>query len=48
MLAKDERMGGFIVLYSKQDDAVVDYLYNEGLLCIDRKSEAICKPDRIY
>ncbi len=32
MLAKDERMGGFIVLYSKQDDAVVDYLYNEGLL----------------
>lgn len=33
-LAKDERMGGFIVLYSKQDDAVVDYLYNEGLLYV--------------
>lgn len=33
-LAKDERMGGFIVLYSKQDDAVIDYLYNEGLLYV--------------
>lgn len=33
-LAKDERMGGFIMLYSKQDDAVVDYLYNEGLLYV--------------
>ncbi len=33
-LAKDERMGGFIVLYSKQDDAIVDYLYNEGLLYV--------------
>ena len=33
-LAKDERLGGFIVLYSKQDDAVVDYLYNEGLLYV--------------
>ena len=33
-LAKDERMGGFIVLYSKQNDAVVDYLYNEGLLYV--------------
>ena len=27
-------MGGFILLYSKQDDAVVDYLYNEGLLYV--------------
>lgn len=33
-LAKDERMGGFIVLYSRQDDAVIDYLYNEGLLYV--------------
>ncbi len=33
-LAKDERMGGFLMLYSKQDDAVVDYLYNEGLLYV--------------
>lgn len=33
-LAKDERMGGFIMLYSKQDDAIVDYLYNEGLLYV--------------
>lgn len=33
-LAKDERMGGFIVLYSKQDDAIIDYLYNEGLLYV--------------
>lgn len=33
-LAKDERMGGFIVLYSRQDDAVVDYLYSEGLLYV--------------
>lgn len=34
MLAKDDRMGGFIVLYSKQDDTIVDYLYNEGLLYV--------------
>ncbi len=33
-LAKDERMGGFIVLYSRQDDAVINYLYNEGLLYV--------------
>ncbi len=33
-LSKDERMGGFIVLYSRQDDAVIDYLYNEGLLYV--------------
>lgn len=33
-LAKDERMGGFIMLYSKPDDAIVDYLYNEGLLYV--------------
>lgn len=33
-LAKDERMGGFIVLYSREDDAVINYLYNEGLLYV--------------
>ena len=33
-LVKDERMGGFIVLYSREDDAIVDYLYNEGLLYV--------------
>lgn len=33
-LVKDERMGGCIVLYSKQDDAIIDYLYNEGLLYV--------------
>lgn len=34
MLSKDERVGGFIVLYSRQDDAVIDYLYSEGLLYV--------------
>ena len=33
-LVRDERMGGFIVLYSKQDDPIIDYLYNEGLLYV--------------
>ena len=33
-LVKDERMGGFIVLYSREDDAIIDYLYNEGLLYV--------------
>jgi DNA-binding LacI/PurR family transcriptional regulator len=33
-LAKEERSGGFILLYSKQDDAVTEYLYNEGLLYV--------------
>lgn len=33
-LVKDGRMGGFIVLYSRQDDAIIDYLYNEGLLYV--------------
>ena len=33
-LAKDERMGGFIVLYSRQDDAIINYLYSEGLLYV--------------
>ena len=34
MLSKDERVGGFIVLYSRQDDAVIDYLCSEGLLYV--------------
>jgi len=33
-LVKEERTGGFILLYAKQDDAVIDYLYNEGLLYV--------------
>ncbi|MCX4268037.1 MAG: LacI family DNA-binding transcriptional regulator [Lachnospiraceae bacterium] len=33
-LGKDEQMGGYIILYSKQDDAIIDYLYNEGLLYV--------------
>lgn len=33
-LVKDERVGGFIVLYSKQDDPIIDYLYSEGLLYV--------------
>lgn len=33
-LGKEERMGGYIVLYSKQEDAIIDYLYNEGLLYV--------------
>ena len=27
-------MGGFIVLYSRQDDAIINYLYSEGLLYV--------------
>lgn len=33
-LVKDEQVGGFIVLYSKQDDVIIDYLYSEGLLYV--------------
>ncbi len=33
-LGKDEQMGGYIVLYSKQEDSIIDYLYNEGLLYV--------------
>ncbi len=33
-VVKDERVGGFIILYSKQDDPIIDYLYNEGLLYV--------------
>lgn len=31
-LVKSSKVDGFIVTYSKQDDTVIDYLYNEGLL----------------
>lgn len=34
ILVKNGNMGGFIVLYSKQDDVVIDYLYGEGLLYV--------------
>lgn len=33
-LVKREKVDGFIVTYSKQDDPIIDYLYNEGLLYI--------------
>ena len=33
-LAKDDRAGGFICLYSKQEDPIIEYLYNEGLLYV--------------
>ena len=34
ILMKHEQMGGFIVLYSKQDDVIIDYLYGEGILYV--------------
>lgn len=33
-LAKDDRAGGFIVLYSRENDPIIDYLYSEGLLYV--------------
>lgn len=33
-LAKDDHAGGFILLYSREDDPVIDYLYSEGLLYV--------------
>lgn len=33
-LVKNGQVDGFVVLYSKQDDAIIDYLYNEGLLYV--------------
>lgn len=33
-LVKSEKVDGFIVTYSKQDDPVIDNLYNEGLLYV--------------
>lgn len=33
-LAKDDHAGGFIVLYSRENDPVIDYLYSEGLLYV--------------
>ena len=31
---KSEQVDGFIVTYSKQDDPIIDYLYDEGLLYV--------------
>ena len=33
-LEKNDMSNGFILLYSKQEDAVIDYLYNSGLLYV--------------
>lgn len=33
-IVKNERADGFIVTYSKQDDPIIEYLYNEGLLYV--------------
>ena len=33
-VVKNEKIDGFIVTYSKQDDPIIDYLYSEGLLYI--------------
>lgn len=33
-LIKAEQVDGFIVTYSKQNDPIIDYLYNEGLLYV--------------
>lgn len=34
VLVKSGKVDGFIITYSKQDDPVTDYLYNEGLLYV--------------
>ena len=31
-MSKQGKVDGFIVLYSRADDSIIDYLYNEGLL----------------
>lgn len=33
-IVKNEKIDGFIVTYSKQNDPIIDYLYSEGLLYI--------------
>lgn len=33
-MSKSGQVDGFIVLYSKSDDAIINYLYNEGLLYV--------------
>lgn len=33
-MSKSGKVDGFIILYSKKDDPVIDYLFNEGLLYI--------------
>lgn len=34
MMVRSGQVDSFIVLYSRQDDCIVDYLYNEGLLYV--------------
>ncbi len=34
IMVKNNVVSGFIVMYSKQDDSIVDYLYNEGLIYV--------------
>lgn len=34
MMVRSSQVDSFIVLYSRQDDRIVDYLYNEGLLYV--------------
>lgn len=34
MMVRNSQADGFIVMYSKRDDVIVDYLYNEGLLYV--------------
>ena len=33
-LTKNEKVDGFIFTYSKQNDSIIDYLYNEGILYV--------------
>lgn len=33
-LIKDERFGGFILLYSREEDPIINYLYEEGILYV--------------
>lgn len=33
-MVKNNKVDGFIVTYSKQDDPIIDYLYNEGVLYV--------------
>ena len=34
ILVKDERFGGFILLYSRVNDPIIDYLYENGILYV--------------
>lgn len=33
-MVREERVDGFVLLYSRRDDAIAEYLYNEGLLYV--------------